>query len=542
MKEKQPLADRLAHAIFQPILRLGLRYPWTTLSLTVALTAITTIMGFRLGAVFVPRLDEGSLIINTVRLSGVSLEESVRYGLQIEKLLRAEFADEIEHVWTRTGTPEVATDPMGLELSDVFVMLTPRGQWKRATTQAELVQQIADTVGRLPGMRPLMTQPIEMRVNEMLAGIRGDVGIKIFGDDLETLKAKAKQVESALKTIPGAADVVTEQITGQPVFRARVDADAIARYGVARSDVLAIIESMGGIRVGEIREGQRRFPLVVKLAAAYRDDPDSLASVVVPTAAGQRIPLNELVSFERDTGPATITREWAKRRILVQCNVRGRDMVGFVEEAKQKIDPLVEYPLAISWGGQFEHYERAKGRLWVVVPTALFLILSLLYISFGSVRDSLMVFTGVLFARIGGVLGLWIRGMPFSISAGVGFVALAGAAMLEGLVLVSYIRRLMGQGLPKREAIEQARLIRLRPVLMTGLVAALGFVPMAFSTGVGAEVQRPLATVVVFGIATDTILTMLVMPVMYLLFGKGPEEARSEIAEAGPRTTEAIRW
>jgi cobalt-zinc-cadmium resistance protein CzcA len=302
-------------------------------------------------------------------------------------------------------------------------------------------------------------------------------------------------------------------------LRATINQDAVARYGVPRRDVLDVIESVGGIRVGEVREGQRRFPLVVRLGEQYRDDPDALRAVVVPTAAGQRIPLTELVTLEKTTGPATITREWGRRRILVQCNVRGRDVGGFVEEARVKIDPLVRYPLSLGWGGQFEHLQRARSRLYVVVPTALVLILTLLYVSFGSLRDALMVFTGVLFARIGGILGLWVRGIPFSISAGVGFVALAGAAILEGLVLVSTIRRLMDQGLSKRAAIEQARLVRLRPVLMTGLVAALGFVPMAFSTGVGAEVQRPLATVIVFGIAADTVLTMLVLPVMYLLFG-----------------------
>jgi heavy metal efflux system protein len=463
----------------------------------------------------------------------VSLEESVRYGNQIEKLLRSEFPDEIEHLWTRTGTPEVATDPMGIELSDVFVTLTSRDRWKRARTQAELVEKMAAVVQRLPGMRALMTQPIEMRVNEMIAGIRGDVGIKIFGDDLEAMKEKAKEVEAVLRQIDGAADLYTEQVTGQPVLDTRIDEDAVARYGVHRSDVLAFIEAMAGRRVGEIREGQMRFPLVLRLAEEYREDPAGLERIVVPTATGQRIPLGSLVSAERTTGPSTITREWGRRRLLVQCNVRGRDLQSFVDEARAKIDPLVQYPLSTAWGGQFEHLERATRRLYIVVPIALVSILSLLYLSLGSVRDSLMVFSGVLFARAGGILGLWLRGMPFSISAGIGFVALAGAAMLEGLVLVSYIRRLMRDGLSKREAVEKARYIRLRPVLMTGLVAALGFVPMAFSTGLGAEVQRPLATVVVFGIAADTFLTMLVLPVLYLLFGKDTVPAAA-VGRRGP--------
>jgi cobalt-zinc-cadmium resistance protein CzcA len=522
MRQRQTLVDRGSHALFQPVLRWGLRHPRWTLLFALVVTAAGTGLGFTLGTEFLPRLNEGSIIINTVRLSGVSLEESVRYGTRIEKLLRSEFPDEIEKVWTRTGTPEVATDPMGVELSDVFIQLTPQETWKRASSQEELVRKMAERVQVLPGMRALLTQPIEMRVNEMIAGIRGDVGLKIYGDDLEAMKSKAKEVEAVLKQIPGAADVSTEQVTGQPVLEARVIDESLSRYGVDRSDVLAFVEAAAGIRVGEIREGPRRFPLVLKLAGAYQGGVEELASVVVPTATGQRIPLTSLVTLESTTGPSTIAREWGRRRILVQCNVRGRDVGSFVQEAQARIKPLVEYPFSLGWGGQFEHFERARQRLYLVVPMALFLILSLLYLSFGSIRDALIVFSCVLFARAGGILGLWVRGMPFSISAGVGFVALAGAAMLEGIILVSYIRRRMAAGLPKREAIEQARLQRLRPVLMTGLVAALGFVPMAFSTGVGAEVQRPLATVVVFGIAADTVLTLLVLPVLYLLFGKGP--------------------
>jgi heavy metal efflux system protein len=523
MKEKRTPPDRWSQAIFQPVLRLGLRYPWTTIAAACGFTLGAAVLGFALGAEFLPKLDEGSVIINTVRLSGISLEESVRYGTRIEQLLRAEFPDEIENLWTRTGTPEVATDPMGLELSDVFIMLTPREKWRRAASQEELVKKIAERVQKLPGMRALMTQPIEMRVNEMIAGIRGDVGIKIYGDDLEAMKTKAKEVEAVLKQIPGAADVYTEQVTGQPVLEAKVNDEALSRYGVARSEVLAFVEAVGGIRVGEIREGQRRFPLVIKLADPYRDSSRALGSVVIPTPAGQRIPLTTLVTLGNTTGPSTITREWGRRRLLVQSNVRGRDVGSFVEEAQARINPLVEYPLSIGWGGQFEHLERARARLYLVVPMALCLILSLLYMSFGSMRDTLLVSTGVLFAPVGGVLGLWLRGLPFSISAGVGFVALAGAAMLQGLVLVSAIRRLLARGFSMRAAIEKAQFLRLRPVLMTGLVAALGFVPMAFSTGVGAEVQRPLATVVVFGMATNTILTMVVLPILYLLFGKGPE-------------------
>jgi cobalt-zinc-cadmium resistance protein CzcA len=520
IRKEQPIVDRWAHALFQPILRIGLDHPWPTVLFAVIVTGVTTVMGLRLGAEFIPRLGEGTIIVNTVRLPGVSIAESVRHHTQVERLLLAEFPNEIERAWTRIGSADIATDPMGVEQADVYLSLLPRQGWKRARTQEELADAIAEFVDRLPGMKAIITQPIEMLMNEMTAGVRADVGVKIYGDDLDELRRKAAEVESVLRIVRGAGDVATEEITGQPVLEARVDDEAISRYGVTRREVLEVLRAAGGIRVGEVREGQRRFPLVVRLSDAYRDDPGELASLVMATAAGQRIPLGQLLTLERRSGPATIAREWGRRRIIVQCNVRGRDLASFVAEAQAKVNPLIKFPFSVAWGGQFEHLRRAQRRLYFVVPAAIALVFGLLYVSLDSVRDALMVSSGVVFARIGGVFGLWLRGMPFSISAGVGFVALSGAAILEGLILITTIRRFMAHGLPKLEAIEQSRLIRLRPVLMTGLVAALGFVPMAFSTGVGAEVQRPLATVIVFGIATDTFLTMLVLPAMYLLFGK----------------------
>ncbi len=514
----------LAHRLFQPLLRWGLNNPIATLILVGSITVATTILGLSLGSEFVPRLNEGSIVINTVRLAGVSLEESLRYGTRIEAILKKRFPDEIEAIWSRTGTAEVATDPMGFEVTDVFVNLTPRERWTKAKTQEELVAEMAEVTETLPGMRAVYTQPIEMRINEMVAGIRADLGIKLFGPDLEVLKAKAAEIEAVVKQIPGAADVTTEQVTGLPVLRVVVDRQALARHGVSSRQVLDAVKAAGGLKVGEVLEPDRRFPLAVRLPIDYRDDPEALARILIPTATGERLPLTRLAQLETVEGPSTIQREWGERRIIVQANVRGRDIGSFVEEAQQRIDREVDLPpgYLIRWGGQFENLIRAERRLMLVVPLALGLILSLLYLTFRSLRDALMIFSGVLFARVGGVLGLWLLGMPFTISAGVGFVALVGASMLEGLVLVSYIRDRMAHGVPKREAIEQARLARLRPVLMTGTVAALGFVPMMLSTGVGAEVQRPLATVVVFGMACDTLLTMLALPVLYLLFGKGP--------------------
>ncbi len=538
--DKETLVDRLAHRIFQPVLHLGMRFPRVTLVFVGAITIAATILGLTLGSEFVPRLSEGTIVLNTVRLASVSLDESLEYGTRIEALLKEEFPNEVDQVWSRTGTAEVATDPMGFELSDVFVTLKPREVWKRAKTQEELVSAMASVTKDLPGMRAVYTQPIEMRINEMVAGIRSDLGIKLFGENLDVLKDKAAEIERVIKQIRGAADVSTEQITGLPVIRVEVDREALARYGIPARQVLDTIKAMGGITVGEILEPTRRFPLVVRLPVSYRDDPRALETIMIPTSSGQRLPLTRLARVVETTGPSTIQREWGQRRIVVQSNVRGRDLGSFVEEAQAKIGREVTLPpgYTIEWGGQFENMRRAERRLLIVVPVALALIVSLLYLTFHSFRDALMIFSGVLFARVGGVFGLWIRGLPFTISAGVGFVALAGASMLEGLVLVSAIRDRMAHGVPKREAIEQARLARLRPVLMTGTVAALGFIPMMLSTGIGAEVQRPLATVVVFGMACDTLLTMLALPVLYLLFGRGPTPESKDLASPHSRQQE----
>lgn len=557
VQDKHTFVDRVAHRLFQPILKLGLAFPWATLIVVAAITVGATILGTSLGSEFVPRLNEGSIVINTVRLASVSLEESLGYGTRIEKLLKDSFPDEIDTVWSRTGTAEIATDPMGFEVSDVYVTLKPRlgsyaiarpspfagfsawrayllqkptGGWKKAGSQEELVAAMAEVTEHLPGMRAVYSQPIELRINEMVAGIRADLGVKIFGPDLETLKEKAAEVESVLKEIPGAADVSAEQITGSPVLQVAVNRQALARYGVNAREVLDVVAETSGTKVGEVVEPDRRYPLVIRLPEEYRDSTQSLERVPILTSEGSRLPLSQLADFRQVVGPTTIQREWGERRIVVQANVRGRDLGSFVDDARATIAEKVKLApgYRIEWGGQFENMRRAEIRLMIVVPLALALILSLLYMTFGSARDALMIFSGVLFARVGGVLGLWLRGMPFTISAGVGFVALAGASMLEGLVLVSYIRDRMAQGLSKREAIEQARLARLRPVLMTGTVAALGFVPMMLSTGMGAEVQRPLATVVFFGMICDTFLTMLALPVLYLLFGKELTPAGNE--------------
>lgn len=480
------------------------------------------LLTFRIGSEFIPRLSEMGIVINTVRLSGVSLEESVRYGTQIEKTILHKFPDEVENIWVRTGTAEVATDPMGIELSDVFITLKPRNLWTKAKTQTELTDRIRQELSGMPGMRMIFTQPIEMRVNEMIAGIRTDIGIKIFGDDLDILKEKADDVQKIIASVPGIADLYTEQITGQPILEIRVDQDAIARYGVHARHVLEIIESVGAKKVGEIRQGQRRFDLVVRLAEEYRKDPEAVSRILVPTANGGNIPLSHLIKIRQVEGPSTITREWYKRRIVVQCNVTGRDVGSFVKEIQERIQKELTLPPGyhISYGGQFEHLQRAEKRLMIVVPTALGLILMLLYGSTKSGRDTLLIFTGAFFAALGGIVALWLCNMPFTISAGVGFVAVSGVAMLNGLVMVSTIQRLLSQGKSLFYAIEESAVMRLRPILMTALVAGLGFVPMALNTGVGAEVQRPLAIVVIGGVISDNILTLLVLPSLYAVFGK----------------------
>ncbi|TAH39489.1 MAG: efflux RND transporter permease subunit [Planctomycetota bacterium] len=518
-KHQENMLVRGLQRLYRPVLAAALR--WRAVVVLGAAAAVCggAWLASRLGSEFVPRLDEGTIVINTVRLSGVSAEESVRYGTQIERALLSAFPDEIERVWTRTGTAEVATDPMGLELSDVFVSLKPRGQWRKAHTQADLVAAMQVLTAGLPGMRAIFTQPIEMRVNEMVAGIRADVGVKIFGDDLSVLREKAAEVRALLEGIPGASDLYSEQLTGQPLVRVVVDRDAIARHGIPAQEVLALVEALGGIKVGELQEGERRFPIAVRLDDRYRTDEHALADVLVVAANGDRVPLGMLARVERDEGAATINREWGKRRVVVQANVRGRDVGSFVAEAMDAIDGRVVLPEGyyVRFGGQFEHYERARSRLFVVVPVALGLIFILLYFTYGRVLDALRVFTGVPFAAVGGIIALWVRDMPFSVSAGVGFIALSGVSVLGDMVLVSTIQQLVAQGLPIREAVLEAGERRLRPVLMTSLVAALGFLPMALNMGMGAEVQRPLATVVIGGLVSSTLLTLIVLPVLYLL-------------------------
>jgi cobalt-zinc-cadmium resistance protein CzcA len=555
VKEREPLMMRIAHAIHYPILQFAMHHKLAVLGFAASVLIVAFgIIAPNLGSEFVPRLSEGAIAIGVVRLAGTDLDESVRYNTQMERVILATFPDEVEHVWSRVGTAEVATDPMGVELTDTFVTLKPRSEWKKAKTQAELTDLLDKTLRDLPGQRLAYSQPIEMRMNEMVSGVRADLGVKLFGDEFDVLVQKAQEIELILKSIDGSADVNTEQITGQPMLQIKVNQDQVARYGVSAQAILDLVESIGSKPLGEVVEGQLRFPLVVRLPEEFRGTPAAIKAMLIATPSGERIPLARLASVEIVEGPSTITRESGQRRITITSNVRGRDLGTFVAEARQKIGDKISLPSGryrVEYGGQFENLQRAQTRLLIVVPIALLLIFGLLYMTYHNVVDALRVFTGIPFAWVGGIFALWLRDMPFSISAGVGFIAMSGVAVLDDMILVSYIRQLRQRGLPLDEAVTQAAVTRLRPVLMTTLVASFGFLPMAFSEGMGAEVQRPLATVVIGGVIGAMIMSLLVLRVLYLIFNRplGHREAvmplpegRIDEPELVPASSQPALW
>ncbi len=522
IEERMPLLMRVALAIYRPILRFSMTHRLAVVA--IALASLGFAFGLiapNLGSEFVPKLSEGALTVNVVRLAGTDLAESNHVNTKMEQVLLKQFPDEVKHVWSRVGTAEVATDPMGIELTDLFVTLHPRERWTRAKTQEQLVTLIERELRPIPGQKLAFSQPIELRMNEMVSGVRSDLGIKIYGDDFAALKKSANEVKAILDGIPGAADVNVEQVTGQPMLEVRVKQDELARYGVSVESVLNLVNAVGTLTAGQVFEGQLRFPLIVRLAEKDRLSADAVGSMLVSTATGERVSLSRLADVRLVEGPSTITREWGQRRITVTANVRGRDLGSFVAEARAKVGEGVQLPsdrYYFEWGGQFENYERARLRLMIVVPIAILLIFVLLYFTYHNVTDALRVFTGVPFGWVGGIIALWLRDMPFSISAAIGFIALSGVAVLDDMILVSYVRQLRRRGVTIQSAVEGAALTRLRPVLMTTLVASLGFLPMAFSTGQGAEVQRPLATVVIGGVIGAMVMSLLVLRVLYLFF------------------------
>jgi len=530
IKEKEPWLLRLAHRAYRPVLDRAMVHPRLTMAVAASLFALSLAAGTFLGAEFVPRLDEGDIVIQASRLPSVSLSQSLASTTEVEKILRP--FPEVRTVVSRTGSPEVATDVMGIDLSDVFVILKPRREWRPGMDRDRLIATMHDALEKgVPANVFSFTQPIEMRFNELIAGAKSDLAVKVFGDDLDILALKGRELAAILAKVPGAADVKLEQTAGLPMVRVRVNRDRIARFGVRVDDVLAAVEAArSGHVVGSVLEGKRRFDIAVRLAEGIAADPDALGAVPVGAPDGRLIPLAQLAEITIEEGPAQISREQIERRIVVEANVRGRDLVGFVAEARAAVAAKLQLPSGYyaTWGGQFEHLEAATRRLMVAVPLALFLIFALLHGAFGSLRPALLIFLNVPFATTGGILALLLRGMPFSISAGVGFIALFGVAVLNGVVLVSFARKLQEEsGLGPDDAAREAAVVRLRPVLMTALVASLGFVPMALATGSGAEVQRPLATVVIGGLVSSTLLTLVVVPALYRWFA--PRMQASEV-------------
>ena len=502
---------------YEPCLRWATARPAWVVTPAVGLFVVSLGVTGWLGIEFVPRLDEGDMAIQLWRLPSVSLSESVRNALDVERVLRR--FPEVVQVVTRTGSPEVATDVMGVEMSDVFVILKPQQEWTTSSTREDLIAKMRSAIlDAVPGVGLGFTQPIEMRFNELIAGTRSDLAVKIFGPDLEVLKQQAETVARVLETVRGAADVKVEQIAGLPLLRVIVDREQIARYGLTADEVLTLVQTTrAGRIVGTVVQGSRRFDLVVRLTDRASADPAALGNLLIPTAHGELVPLSRVAAIRVDTGPAQISREHVQRRILVENNIRGRDLGSFVTEAQRAVAREVSLPTGyeLTWGGQFQHLQEATSRLALVVPITLLLILGVLSVIFGAMRPALLIFLNVPLALSGGILALWLRGLPLSISAVIGFIALFGIAVLNGVVLVSHIRQLEAEGLPTDQAVMQGAMDRLRPVLMTALVASLGFLPMAVATSMGAEVQRPLATVVIGGLFTSTILTLLIIPALY---------------------------
>ncbi len=519
IKETEPVIVRAAKWLYAPVVRLSLAFPWVAIGAGVAGLAFAAYVGLGLGTEFVPRLSEGALVVGIQRAPGTDLMESVRLNEQMERAVLQHFPDEVQRVWTRVGAPEVATDPGGVESADLFVSLYPRQHWTKATSQEQLVRQMSRVLDVIPGQMIYFTQPIEQRINEMVSGVRSDGALKLFGQDFAVLLDKSEELAAVLRGVGGVADLMIEQISGQPIMQVRVRQEQLARYGVSARQVLDLVESVGSKPLGLVFEGQLRFPLAVRLPDEYRANPERVRQIMVASPLGERIPLERLADVEVIRGPRMVSREWSERRITVMCNVRGRDIGSFVAEAQQKIAGQVKLPegYRLSWGGQFENMQRAQKRLSIVVPVAMALIVLLLYFSYHNVIDTVFVFTSVPFAAMGGIIALWWRGMPLSISASVGFITLAGVSVLNNMVVVSAIRQLQSQGLASSDAIREAALERLRTRMMTAMVAIFGFLPMALSTGVGAEVQQPLATVVIGGVISSTLVTLFVIPALYLL-------------------------
>ena len=534
VEEKETRLMRGMSHLYAPLLKGAISLRSVVTAGAAVLVVLCALLATRLGTEFIPNLDEGDIALHALRIPGTSLSQAIGMQEQLESKIKT--LPEVDKVVAKLGTAEIATDPMPPSVADTFVLLKDRKDWpdpRKPKTQ--LVDELEDVVRDIPGNNYEFTQPVQMRMNELIAGVRAEVAIKVFGDDMEQLEAIGSRIEHVARTIDGNADVKLEQVTGLPLLVIEPDRPALARYGLAVADMQeTVAAALGGAPAGQLFQGDRRFDIVVRLAEAERRDPDILAALPIPIPGRQSatagldlpryVPLGGVAKIAVQLGPNQISRENGKRRVVVTSNVRGRDLGGFVEELRTRVAADVELPAGywVEYGGTFEQLISASRRLAVVVPVVLIMIFGLLFMAFGSVKDAFIVFSGVPLALTGGVLALWLRGIPFSISAGVGFIALSGVAVLNGLVMITFIHKLRLDGVALQQAIVEGAVTRLRPVLMTALVASLGFVPMALNVGTGAEVQRPLATVVIGGIISSTLLTLLVLPALYRMFHREP--------------------
>jgi cobalt-zinc-cadmium resistance protein CzcA len=535
VKEEEGAVMRGARKVYAPALAWVMSHRAVAVGAAVAVIVLSSVLTSRMGSEFVPSLSEGDFALQALRVPGTSLTQSVDMQQRLETLILAK-VPEVERVFARTGTAEIASDPMPPNISDSYVMLKPKEQWPEPGKSREtLMAELQAAAATLPGSNYELSQPIQLRFNELISGVRSDVAVKVFGDDMDVLNATAAKIATAMQKVNGASEVKVEQTTGLPVLTINIDRDKAARYGLNVGDVQdTIAVAVGGRQAGTLYEGDRRFDMVVRLSDAMRKDIDGLSALLIPVPAVNGtanqigfIALQEVASLDLVLGPNQVSRENGKRLVIVSANVRGRDIGSFVSEAGEVIERDVQVPAGYwtSWGGQFEQLQSAAKRLQIVVPVALLLVFGLLFMMFNNLKDGLLVFTGIPFALTGGVMALWLRDIPLSISAGVGFIALSGVAVLNGLVMIAFIRNLREEGRSLSDAINEGALTRLRPVLMTALVASLGFIPMALATGTGAEVQRPLATVVIGGILSSTILTLLILPALYQLAHRRDEDS-----------------
>lgn len=501
---------------YLPLLQRSLAHPKKTLAITGAALAGSLLLIPFLGSEFLPTLDEGSMTVQSFRLPSVSVTDTVKTSAAVEKVIKS--FPEVESVVARAGRAEIASDPMGIDISDIFVSLKPRNEWTSADTKEELVDKMRERLENIPGMTFSFSQPIALRVDELISGVKSQIAIKLYGEDMEILKAKGNEIAEVIKKVEGAADVQVEKVSGLAYLQVEIDRAAIARYGINVSDIHEVLElASGGKAVSELFEGQKRFAVALRFPTALSDNPVKFGELLISAPNGARIPLKQLARINTEEGPAQISRENGSRRIVVECNVTGRDIGSFVASAQKALDAGVKLPAGyyLDWGGQFENQQRAMARLAVILPICLALIFILLFSTFNSVRQAFLIILNVPFALIGGIVALFLRGLPLSVSGAIGFIALFGVAVLNGIVMVSYFNKLRDEGQSLDDAITNGARIRLRPVLMTALVASLGFIPMALSHGTGAEVQRPLATVVIGGLITSTLLTLVVLPTLY---------------------------